>query len=300
MTGTPHSAQSPGSASAPGSASDGRPYPPPPAPLPRPVFDDHTHLDHVLAVDGLGVDTQLDLATSVGVVGVVTVGTDLASSRLSADLAQSDARVLAAIALHPQDAPAAAAAPGGLDAALAELESIARAEPRVRAIGETGLDYYWSGSDADRRVQLASFERHIDLAKQLGLVLQIHDRDAHAAVVETLERVGAPERTVFHCFSGDAELAAVAAANGWHCSFAGTVTFKNAPGLRAALEVLPAELLLVETDAPYLTPHPLRGRPNASYLMPHTVRAMAAHLDAPLESFCDRLALTASTLYGPW
>lgn len=277
------------------------------APLPEPlaigVYDNHTHLETVRhAPDGsvmpsLEPNAQLDLAASVGVRGVVQVGGDLESSRWSAALAASDARVLAAVALHPNEVPGYAAS-GALDAALAEIDSLA-AGPRVRAIGETGLDFFRTGDDG-RATQLRSFEAHIEIAKTRGLALQIHDRDAHAEVVETLLRVGAPERTVFHCFSGDAELAALCAEHDWYLSFAGTVTFGNARALRDALSVTPRERILVETDAPFLTPHPYRGLPNSAYLIPVTLRAMAAHLGTDVDLLATAVAATTVEVYGGW
>ena len=169
----------------------------------------------------------------------------------------------------------------------------------MRAIGETGLDFFRT-DETGRAAQFQSFEAHIDIAKRHGLALQIHDRDAHDAVVETLLRVGAPERTVFHCFSGDAALARLAAEHGWYLSFAGTVTFTNAPALREALAVVPRSLITVETDAPYLTPTPHRGRPNAPYLVPHTVRFMAETLAVPVDELAAQLAANAEAVYGSW
>ncbi|HEY1104863.1 MAG TPA: TatD family hydrolase, partial [Agromyces sp.] len=169
----------------------------------------------------------------------------------------------------------------------------------VRAVGETGLDFFRTGDDG-RPAQFRAFEAHIDIAKRHGIALQIHDRDAHDDVVATLRRVGAPERTVFHCFSGGEELARIAADAGWDCSFAGNVTFKNAENLREALRVVPRDRILVETDAPYLTPVPLRGRPNAPYLVPLTVRFMAETLGAPLDVFCAQLAQNTVDVYGSW
>lgn len=280
-------------------ASEKLQYPPLPEPLAGVVYDNHTHLE---IADG-GPDNQLDFreqlarATSVGVRGVVQVGTDVATSRWSAELAATEPRVLAAVAIHPNDAPELEAA-GELDAALAVIDELA-ARPRVRAVGETGLDFFRT-DDNGRPAQFRSFEAHIAIAKQHGLALQIHDRDAHDEVIETLLRVGAPERTVFHCFSGDAAMARIAADNGWYLSFAGTVTFKNAANLREALSVMSRDRILVETDAPYLTPHPLRGRPNAPYLMPHTVRAMAAHLEIDELELSAQLAETTEAVYGSW
>ena len=240
---------------------------------------------------------QLERAASVGVVGAVQVGTDVATSRWSADVAEREPRLLAAVALHPNEAPVLEAS-GALDDALAVIDELA-ARPRVRAIGETGLDFYRTGHDG-RDAQFRSFEAHLGIAKRHGLALQIHDRDAHDEVVETLRRVGAPERTVFHCFSGGAELARLAADEGWYLSFAGNVTFKNAGLLREALRVAPLDRLLVETDAPYLTPEPVRGRTNAPYLVPHTVRFMAGVLGVDLDEFCAQLAANTLRVYGSW
>lgn len=280
-----------------------RSYPPVPEQLAVPVYDNHTHIDPSIIddfpVDGdsLTPQDQFDLATAAGVRGIVQVGTDVWSSRWSAEQAAVEPRMLAAVALHPNEAPELDAA-GGLDEALAEIDQLA-SQPRVRCIGETGLDYYRTGEEG-RAAQVRSFEAHIDMAKQHGLALQIHDRDAHDDVVATLKRVGAPERTVFHCFSGDAELAEICAENGWYMSFAGTATFKNAPNLRRALDAAPAELILVETDAPFLTPMPHRGRPNASYLLPHTVRFIAEHRDVDLAILAAQIATNTEDVYGSW
>lgn len=273
--------------------SDATEYPPLPEALTVGVYDNHTHLD-----DGpLDYREHLDRASSVGVRGVVQVGGDLESSRWSADVAAREPRVLAAVALHPNEAPRYAA-PGQLQSALEEIDELA-SRPRVRAVGETGLDYFRTEGD-DLRYQHESFEAHIAIAKKHGLALQIHDRDAHADVIETLLRVGAPEHTVFHCFSGDAAMARVCADHGWYLSFAGTVTFKNAGYLREALEVIPRARILVETDAPYLTPHPLRGRPNAPYLIPVTLRAMAAHLETDVTMLAAQVTSNTEEVYGTW
>lgn len=279
-------------------------YPPLPEALVVPVYDNHTHLELTTwsgsedaPVVTLDYKDQLDRASSVGVRGVVQVGTDLASSRWSADIAAIEPRVLAAVAVHPNETPRYEAA-GTLDDALAEIYELA-GRPRVRAVGETGLDFFRTGEDG-RAAQVRAFEAHIQIAKERGLALQIHDRDAHAEVVETLLRVGAPERTVFHCFSGDVELARVCAEHGWYLSFAGTVTFKNAPILREALEAVPRRLVLVETDAPYLTPVPFRGRPNSSYLIPHTLRAMAAHLGTDVSMLAALVSSNTEEVYGLW
>lgn len=268
-----------------------------PEALPAPLYDNHTHLEFEDGVDQLDPLDSLARAEAVGVRGVVQVGTDLETSRWGAALAAADARVLAAVALHPNEAPRLAAQ-GLLGEQLAEIAQLA-SQPRVRAVGETGLDFFRTGEDG-RAAQYESFETHIEIAKANGIALQIHDRDAHDAVIETLLRVGAPERTVFHCFSGDADLARICNEHGWYMSFAGTMTFKNAPALREALAVANPELVLVETDAPFLTPEPWRGRPNAPYLMPHTVRRIADTLDEPLIDVCARLAANTERVYGSW
>jgi TatD DNase family protein len=270
-----------------------------PQPLEVAVYDNHTHLDPsgVPGTETLTPADHLDRAVAVGVRGIVQVGTDVESSIWSAEFAESDPRVLAAVSLHPNDAPRYAAE-GTLDDALAAIDELA-ARPRVRAIGETGLDYFRTGEDG-REAQHRSFEAHIAIAKKHGLALQIHDRDAHDDVVETLLRVGAPDKTVFHCFSGDAALARVCADNGWYLSFAGTVTFKNATGLRDALDVASRDLVLVETDAPYLTPHPFRGRLNAPWMLPHTVRGMAEHLGVDVNELATQVVSNTEAVYGRW
>lgn len=281
-----------------GSDDPTRDYPPLPEPLDVPVYDNHTHLEIQDGVAPLDWREQLDRAARVGVRGVVQVGTDLETSRWSAQRAAEDARVLAAVALHPNDAPELEAA-GLLDEHLAGIADLAGL-PRVRAIGETGLDFFRTLSEEGQRAQIRSFEAHIELAKQHGLALQIHDRDAHAEVVETLRRVGAPARTVFHCFSGDREFAELVAEAGWYLSFAGTVTFKNAQPLRDALAVIPRSRILIETDAPYLTPTPFRGRPNSAYLIPHTLRAMAAQLGTHPDQLAAQISANTELVYGRW
>lgn len=278
-----------------GAASD---YPPLPEALVVPVYDNHTHLEIADGIEPLDYREQLDRASSVGVRGVVQVGTDLVTSRWSAEIASHEPRVLAAVALHPNEAPDLDAA-GTLDEHLAGIAELA-ARPRVRAVGETGLDYFRTTGDEARHAQQHSFEAHIQIAKDNDLALQIHDRDAHQDVIDTLLRVGAPERTVFHCFSGDAELARIVADHGWYLSFAGTVTFKNAVSLREALEVIPRSRILIETDAPYLTPMPFRGRPNSSYLIPHTLRAMAAHLGTDPSMLAAQISSNTELVYGRW
>ena len=272
-------------------------YPAAPEPLRVPVYDNHAHLEITDGVEPLSLTEQLDRAEAVGIAGVVQASGDVESSRWAVDAAASDPRVLAAVAIHPNDAPTYAAE-GRLDEAIAVIDELA-AHPRTRAIGETGLDYFRT-DEPGRPAQHESFEAHIALAKKHGVAMQIHDRDAHDDVLETLTRVGAPEKTVFHCFSGDEAMARVAADAGYWLSFAGNITFKNAQNLRDALQVTPLERILVETDAPFLTPVPLRGRPNAPYLVPLTVRFMAAELDVDVDELCTQLAANTLAVYGPF
>lgn len=272
-------------------------WPERPVPLPVPVYDNHTHLDLEKGMHVLEVADALERAEAAGVCGVIQVGTDVESSRWGADLAHTDARVLAAVAIHPNETPKYAS-DGTLQERIGQIYDLARQE-RVCAVGETGLDFFRT-AEPDRAPQFTSFEAHIEIAKECGLALQIHDRDAHEDVVRTLKRVGAPERTVFHCFSGDAELAEICNENGWLLSFSGTVTFKNAPGIREALKVADPNLILVETDAPFLTPEPCRGKPNASYVMAHTVRHMAMVRGVELTEFCQLLRANTERVYGSW
>lgn len=259
--------------------------PPLPESLRVPVADSHTHLD----MQSGTVGEILAKAASVGVTTVVQVGCDVKGSRWAAETAAAYAAVHATVALHPNEAPRIVhgdpdgwsrqgeRAPGGdaaLDEALAEIDRLA-ALPQVKGVGETGLDHFRTGPEG-KDAQERSFRAHIEIAKRHGKTLVIHDRDAHADVLRILKEEGAPERTVFHCYSGDAAMAQVCARAGYFMSFAGNMTFKNAQPLRDALAVAPLELVLVETDAPFLTPAPYRGRPNAPYLIPVTVRAMAA------------------------
>lgn len=270
-------------------------YPPAPEPLAVPVYDNHAHLEILDGDEPLSLAEQLDRAEAVGIAGVIQASGDIESSRWAVEAAASDPRVLAAVAIHPNDAPTYAEQ-GMLDQAIAVIDELA-AHPRTRAIGETGLDFFRT-DEPGRPAQFESFEAHIALAKKHGIAMQIHDRDAHDAVLETLSRVGAPEKTVFHCFSGDDAMAKICADAGYHLSFAGNVTFKNAQNLRDALAVTPLDRILVETDAPFLTPAPLRGRPNAPYLVPITVRFMAAELGLDVDELCAQLAQNTLRVYG--
>ncbi|GEB49428.1 MULTISPECIES: TatD family hydrolase [Streptomyces] len=268
--------------------------PPLPEPLAVPVADSHTHLDMQVP----SVAEALRDAASVGVTTVIQVGCDLERSRWAADVAADWENVWAAVALHPNEAPRLAAEEGeeALDEALAGIEKLA-ALPQVLAVGETGLDHFRTGEEG-KAAQQRSFRAHIALAKRLNKALVIHDRDAHADVLRILDEEGAPERTVFHCYSGDAEMARHCAERGWFMSFAGNVTFKNAQPLRDALAVAPPELVLVETDAPFLTPSPYRGRPNAPYLVPVTLRAMAETKGMTEETLARHVAANTARAFG--
>lgn len=268
-----------------------------PEPLSVPVYDNHTHME-IQDGDPFGYDRALAWAKRAGVTGVVQVGGDVESSRWSADLADQEPAVLAAVAIHPNEAPGYAAA-GTLPDALEVIDELA-ARPRVRAVGETGLDFFRTEGEEGIRAQFESFEAHIEIAKRHGIAMQIHDRDAHDSVVETLLRVGAPERTVFHCFSGDEELATLANEHGWYLSFAGTVTFKNAKNVQRALQIVDDSLVLVETDAPFLTPAPYRGRPNSPYMTPYTIRAMAEQLGRDANELAGVTAENTLRVYGEW
>jgi TatD DNase family protein len=276
-------------------------FPPAPEPLAVPVFDSHTHLDitvHEAGVPGGGttdpVEALITAAAKVGVDRLVQVGVDVASSRWSADLAARHPAVLAAVAIHPNEAPRLP----DLDEQLRQIEALA-AQPRVRGIGETGLDTFRTGGEG-RAAQEASFRAHIAIAKRHGKALIIHDRDAHPRVLEILDEEGAPETVILHCFSGDATFAADCVRRGYVLSFAGTVTFASAGELRAAAAITPPEQMMVETDAPYLTPMPYRGRPNASYLIPLTVRALAAAHGTDPDRLCAAISATGERLLGPW
>lgn len=277
----------------PSSDQPARSAPPLPEPLRVPVADSHTHLD----MQEPGVEEALADAAAVGVTTVVQVGCDLERSRWAAETAAAHASVHAAVALHPNEAPrVASSGAAALEEALTEIEKLA-ALPQVLAVGETGLDYFRTGEEGVA-AQQHSFREHIAIAKRLDKALVIHDRDAHADVLRILDEEGAPERTVFHCYSGDAAMAQVCADKGYFMSFAGNVTFKNAQPLRDALMVAPPELVLVETDAPFLTPAPYRGRPNAPYLIPVTLRAMAETTGLTEDALAAHIAANTARAFG--
>ncbi|MCX8530548.1 MAG: TatD family hydrolase [Rhodoluna sp.] len=273
-------------------------YPPLPEPLEIGTYDNHTHIDIEDGDEPLSVAEQLDRAAEAGIIGVVQVGVTLESSKWSAALAAKHDRVLAAVAIHPNEAPLYGSL-AALDEAIAEIAELAT-QPRVRAIGETGLDFFRTEGDASIALQKHSFEEHIRIAKENNLALMIHDREAHAEVVETLKRVGAPEKVVFHCYSGDVDLAEICNENGWYMSFAGNITIKRNQHLRDSLAIARKELILVETDAPFLTPEPYRGRPNASYLVPITVRKMAEVREVEVNEMSAQLTANTNAVYGFW
>jgi TatD DNase family protein len=294
--------------------------PAPPPPLPRPALDSHTHLDMI----ELPVPDVLAAARAAGVVRVVTVATDLESARWSAHCADQHDAVYAAVAIHPNDTEAATSPspaatspshasrepraphastcspptpPPTAAEVLAEIEALAR-RPRVVAVGETGLDYYRDHAAPD--VQRWWFREHIKIAKRTGKALMIHDREAHADVLRILEEEGPPPRVVFHCFSGDVAMAKQCAEAGYVMSFAGNITFANAQPLRDAAAAAPPDLLLAETDAPFLTPVPNRGRPNAPAQVAYTLRCLAEVQGLDLAELCDMVTATAERTFGPW
>lgn len=273
-------------------------YPELPEPLTVGTYDNHTHLEIADGDQPMNYQDHLALANQVGILGAVQVGVTLESSRWSAEVAASEPRLLAAVAIHPNEA-AKYDTQEELDLDIDEIAKLAGQE-RVRAIGETGLDFFRTESEQGKRFQQHSFERHIQIAKDHNIALQIHDRDAHDQVVETLMRVGAPSKVVFHCYSGDIELAKICAEQGWYTSFAGNITIKRNHHLRDSLKHMPVDKILVETDAPFLTPEPFRGRPNAPYLVPITVRFMAAELGMDADELSGQLARNTIAVYGSW
>jgi TatD DNase family protein len=277
-------------------AGDGVPGPgrvPAPEPLPAPALDAHCHLDLIEQP----VAEVLAAARAAGITRVVTVGVDLPSSRWSADRADPAHGLYAAVAIHPNETAAAASSPADRDEVLAEIAKLA-ALPQVRAVGETGLDYY--RDYAAPEIQRDWFRAHIDIARQSGKALMIHDRDAHDDVLAILAADGPPDRVVFHCFSGDAAMAKRCADAGYVMSFAGNLTFANAPALREAASVAPADLLLTETDAPFLTPMPYRGKPNTPAMVAHTVRCLAEVKQLAVADVCALVTVTGERMFGPW
>lgn len=271
--------------------------PPGPESLPSPTTDAHTHALSVVSYSGLSVADALALAASVNVTRIVEVGTDVDSSAAAIALAGQHPQVVATVAIHPNDA---ARLGRRLDGELERLAALLGTSDRIRGVGETGLDYFRTTDAAGQSLQKESFAAHIAWAKQHDLALVIHDRDAHSDILDVLAAEGSPERVQLHCFSGDAEFARACVDRGYWLSFPGTVTFKANEALREALDLTPADRLLVETDAPYLTPMPYRGKPNSSYLLPHTVRFIAERRGVDLAALCAQLDANASALFGEW
>lgn len=266
-----------------------------PEPLPVPTVDAHAHIEIVTndAPDSKAVKKVLDDARSVNVDRIVQVGYSAEQSQWCVDMANAfPGRVLAAVALHPNEAPIVK----NLEADWAAIEKLAQ-EPRVRAIGETGLDYFRTPVELRKRQQ-DSFKWHIDLAKRTNKALVIHDRDSHEDVLSVLLEVGAPEKVVFHCFSGDVEMAKICIDRGYVLSFAGTLTFKNAPALRAAVKLVPHDQLLVETDSPFLAPTPHRGSLNTPAQIANIVRAMAVERNEDVADLAAALSTNAERIFG--
>ncbi|MCT1922508.1 TatD family hydrolase [Brevibacterium luteolum] len=296
-------------------------YPEVPQPLSTPGVDTHCHLDIGVGARGPIKDGEpapevepeadetfpplsffYDTAMAANITRIVQIGCEMASARWTAEVVAAEAAagrdwMLGGVAIHPNEAPRLAAA-GLLEESLTEIEQLARAE-RIRVVGETGLDYFRTEGDgvAD---QQESFRAHIEIAKRLDKVLEIHDREAHADVLRILEEEGAPEKTVFHCFSGDAEMARYCAERGYYMSFAGNVTFKRSDDLRHAASVVPDELLLTETDAPFLTPHPHRGKPGGPYMTALTVRMLAEVRGVDEDHIAGTVGENAERIFGSW
>lgn len=275
-----------------GRVSARREAPPAPEPL-SPLIDAHTHLDACGVSDATGVRALLDRASAVGLTAVVTIADDLESARWVARAVDWDPRVYGAVALHPTRTDALS------EDARAEIERLT-AHPRVVAVGETGMDMYWPGrldGCAPPDVQREAFAWHIDLAKRTGKPLMIHNRDADSEVLDVLRAEGAPETVIFHCFSSGSEMARICSAEGWLLSLSGTVSFRNARDLREAVPLIPVDQILVETDAPFLTPHPYRGAANESYCLPYTVRALAELVNRRPEELAEITTSNARRAY---
>ena len=278
-----------------------RSLPPLPEPLASPCIDSHTHLDTVEEFTGLAPETSLHLAAEVGITRLVQIGCDVAGSRFAEQFARSHDGVVAAVAIHPNDAAdLAARSRSELDEALATIDELAGAGPHVRAIGETGIDH-WGTEEPGWQVQREVFAAHVRMAHKHHCTLAIHDREGHDDVLHILDQEGWPERVIMHCFSGDAELAGECVRHGAWLSFPGVLTFNNAERTRQALHATPVDKILVETDAPFLTPHPRRGKRNGPYLIAHTIRFLSEQLDWDEASCCEQLRRNALAAYGgPW
>ncbi|GDX17564.1 AraC family transcriptional regulator [Actinomycetes bacterium] len=274
-----------------------REYPPLPEKLTTTTVDAHCHLDIEDEDIFMSVEDSLAKAKAVGITGIVQVGVDVPSSRWAVKTAQEFSQIHATVALHPNEAPVIALEKGesALDEAIAEIAELAK-EDVVRAIGETGVDFFRT-SEEGRAFQEKSFRAHIQIANKLNKPVMVHDRDAHLDALRILDDEKA-QQVIFHCYSGDKEFAQELVKRGWYLSFAGTCTFKNAQSLRDALQVTPLENVLVETDAPFLTPMPYRGYPNSSYMIPLTLATMAQEMNVDINTVADATRTNAEKLFG--
>jgi TatD DNase family protein len=274
-----------------------REYPPLPEKLTTTTVDAHCHLDIEDEDIFMSVEDSLAKAKAVGITGIVQVGVDVPSSKWAIKTAQEFSQIHATVALHPNEAPVIALEKGesALDEAIAEIAELAKEEV-VKAIGETGVDFYRT-SEEGREFQEKSFRAHIQIANKLNKPVMVHDRDAHLDALRILDDEKA-QQVVFHCYSGDKEFAQELVKRGWYLSFAGTCTFKNAQNLREALQVTPLENVLVETDAPFLTPMPYRGYPNSSYMIPLTLATMAKEMNVDINTVADATRANAEKLFG--
>lgn len=293
-------------AAEPGRPRRDRSWPPVPEALPVPVIDNHCHLDFADGDESLSVDEHIARAAEAGIDGMITIGCDLTAACWTADLLAREPRLRGGVAIHPNEAALHARGTDHdsrpmipLDEAIAQIDHLVRGSGMV-VVGETGLDWFRTSKKDERAraAQIESFRAHIAIAKETGLPMQIHDRDAHQDVLDVLDADGAPERTVLHCFSGDAEFARACVERGFYLSFAGTCTFPSAENLRAALNAVGLGRVMVETDAPFLTPAPYRGRPNSSYLIPHTMAQIAESTGSTLEAACRAVRATTVEVYG--
>ena len=274
-----------------------REYPPLPEKLTTTTVDAHCHLDIEDEDIFMSVEDSLAKAKAVGIAGIVQVGVDVPSSKWAIKTAQEFSQIHATVALHPNEAPVIALEKGesALDEAIAEIAELAKEEV-VKAIGETGVDFYRT-SEEGREFQEKSFRAHIQIANKLNKPVMVHDRDAHLDALRILDDEKA-QQVIFHCYSGDKEFAQELVKRGWYLSFAGTCTFKNAQNLREALQVTPLENVLVETDAPFLTPMPYRGYPNSSYMIPLTLATMAKEMNVDINTVADATRTNAEKLFG--
>jgi TatD DNase family protein len=277
-------------------------YPEVPDKLPHGIIDNHTHIDladFFEIKNPLTIDGHLKYNEHANIVGIVQSGTTLDSSIYACDIANKYKEVKASIGIHPNEAPGIIKNKQ-FGEQIQKIYDLAKNNEQVRGIGETGLDFFRTPNENDQKAQQESFVKHIEIAKELNLPMQIHDRDAHKSILEILKKVGAPKKTVFHCFSGDTEMAKLVTSKGAFISFAGNITYNANEYLRNALLSVPLEKVLIETDAPFLTPVPYRGRPNISYLTNIIARFIADVLALDLEKLCKQLYKNTIDVYGKW